>query len=197
MARTYRLKKRAESQAETRLRIIEAAIALHTDVGPGRATVRAIADEAGVERHTYYRHFPQERDLFDGCTGLYMERNPLPDPAAWVDIADPLKRLRRGLEEMYAYYERNEAMLGNVVRDAEDHLLTREMYELHVAPRLALIGGVLAQVLPGRPRNRTSAALELALDFNTWRLLVRRSGLTSRQAAELMTATLACVSGAR
>lgn len=195
MARTYRLKKRAERQAGTRLRIVEAAIGLHATVGPGRTTVSAIAERAGVERHTYYRHFPEERDLFDGCTGLYMERNPLPDPAAWHEIVDPPKWLRHGLNEMYSYYERNEAMLTNVVRDAEDHPLTREMFELHVAPQLGVIGGALAEALPRTRRRGTQAALELALDFNTWRLLVRRSGLSSRQAAELMTATLSCVSG--
>jgi AcrR family transcriptional regulator len=187
VARTYKLKKRAERQAETRLRIIEAAIGLHNDLGPGRTTVSAIAEKAGVERHTYYRHFPDERDLFDGCTGLYMERNPLPDPTPWREIADPPKRLRRGLNEMYSFYERNEAMLANVIRDSQDHSLTREMFELHVAPRLGAIGEVLAEALPGSRRRDTQAALELALDFNTWRLLFRRSGMTSRQAAELMT----------
>jgi AcrR family transcriptional regulator len=197
MARSYRLKKRAETQAETRLRIIESANALHADGGPGRTTVSAIAEKAGVERHTYYRHFPEERALFDGCTGLYMERNPLPDPAGWREIADPPKRLRRGLNEMYSYYERNESMLTNVIRDAEDHPLTREMFQLHVAPRLSVIDEALAEALPGTLRGGTRAALELALDFNTWRLLVRRSGMTSRQAAELMTATLSCVSGAK
>jgi AcrR family transcriptional regulator len=194
MARTYRLKKRAERQEETRLRIVEAAIDLHRTVGPARATVSAIAEQAGVERHTYYRHFPEERNLFNGCTGLYMERNPLPDPAAWREIPDPRKRLLRGLSEMYSYYERNEAMLTNVVRDAEVHPLTRETFERHVAPQLGAIGEALAD---GLPRRRSiQAAIMLALDFNTWRLLVRRGGLSTRQAAQLMTTTLSCVSGA-
>jgi AcrR family transcriptional regulator len=195
MARTYRLKKRAERQEETRLRIVEATIGLHTTVGPARTTVSAIAEKAGVERHTYYRHFPEERDLLNGCSGLYMERNPLPDPAAWPKITDPRKRLRHGLREMYSYYERNEALLANVVRDAEVHPLTRETFERDVAPHLGAIGQALAEVLPGMRRRSTQAALELALDFNTWRLLVRR-GLSTGQAAELMTATLSCVSGA-
>jgi AcrR family transcriptional regulator len=196
MARTYRLKKRAKRQEETRLRIVEAAVGLHTTVGPARTTVSAIAEQAGVERHTYYRHFPEERDLLDGCSGHYMERNPLPDPAAWYEIADPRKRLRHGLREMYSYYERNEAMLANVVRDAEVHPPTRETFERDVAPYLGAIGRALAETLPGARRRSIQAALELALDFNTWRLLVRRSGLGTRQAAELMAATLSCIGGA-
>ena len=196
MTRPYRLKKRAERQEETRLRIVEAAIALHTAVGPAHTTVSAIAEKAGVERHTYYRHFPEERDLLNGCSGLYMERNPLPDPADWREIADPRKLLQHGLKDLYVYYEANEAMLANIVRDAEVHPLTREMFEIHAAPQLGAIGATLAEVLPGARRRSTQAALELALDFNTWRLLVRRSGLSTSQAAELMAATLSCVGSA-
>ena len=196
MPRSYRLKKRAERQEETRGRIVEAAVALHSTVGPGRTTVSAIAEKAGVERHTYYRHFPVERDLFSACTGLYMERNPLPDPAAWRTVADPLRRLRRGLTEMYSYYERNEAMLTLAVRDAEVHPLTREMFELYVAGELSAVGGALAKLLPGARRRTAQAMLQLALDFNTWRLLVRRSGLSTRQAAELMATTLSCIGDA-
>jgi AcrR family transcriptional regulator len=194
MARAYRLKKRAERQEETRRRIVEAAIALHTSVGPGRATVSAIAERAGVERHTYYRHFPEERDLFRDCTGLYMERNPLPNPAAWREVADEGKRLKRGLNDLYSYYERNEAMLANVARDSEVHPLTRETFERYVAPELAAIGAALAETLPRARRPAKQAALELALDFGTWRSLVRRSGLSTTRAAELMASILLCVS---
>jgi hypothetical protein len=35
MTRTYTLKRRAEQQAETRQRIVEAAVDLHGSVGPG------------------------------------------------------------------------------------------------------------------------------------------------------------------
>ena len=56
--RTYRLGKRAEKQQETRRRIVEAAVDLHSTLGPARTTVAQIAERAGVQRHTYYAHFP-------------------------------------------------------------------------------------------------------------------------------------------
>src|SRR4051794_6912723 len=77
--RDYRLGRRAEKQAATRKRIVEAAFDLHTTLGPARTTVSQIAERAGVQRHTYYAHFPQERDLFLACSGLALERDPLPD----------------------------------------------------------------------------------------------------------------------
>ena len=55
--RRYELKKRGESMAETRLRITEAAVELHQTLGPARTSISGVAERAGVQRHTVYRHF--------------------------------------------------------------------------------------------------------------------------------------------
>ena len=68
MKRRYELKERARRQAETRQRIVDAAVELHTSVGPARTTISAIAERAGVERHTVYAHFPDEPTLFRACS---------------------------------------------------------------------------------------------------------------------------------
>src|SRR3954454_8539339 len=94
--RRYQQRKRAESQAQTRRRIAEAALELHGTVGPARTTISAIAERAGVRRATVYRHFPDERTLFEACSGLFAAANPPPDPARWASIADPEERLRGG-----------------------------------------------------------------------------------------------------
>ena len=88
MTRTYTLKKRAEQQAETRQRIVESAVDLHGSVGPALTSLSMIAERAGVQRHTLYAHFPDERSLFLACSGLTLERDPLPDAAAWRTIED-------------------------------------------------------------------------------------------------------------
>ena len=49
MGRKYELKRRATTQARTRRRIVQAAVALHTTIGPVRTTVSAIAERAGVQ----------------------------------------------------------------------------------------------------------------------------------------------------
>src|SRR3954464_2264375 len=124
MARTYTLKRRAEQQAETRRRIVEAAVALHGSVGPAATTVSMVAERAGVQRHTFYAHFPDERDLLLACSGLAFERDPLPDPEAWRSIEDTSERLRAGLKALYGWYERNADLVACVLRDAEHHALT-------------------------------------------------------------------------
>src|SRR5918995_4501325 len=98
--RRYEKKARAEQEEATRQRVIEAAMALHGTVGPARTTVSAIAERAGVRRATVYRHFPDERALFMGCSGAWRERNPLPDPGSWAAIADPAARLEAALEAL-------------------------------------------------------------------------------------------------
>src|SRR2546421_8935654 len=81
MARKYELKKRAERQEETRRRIVEAAIHLHRTKGPARTTFSDIAALAGVQRHTLYRYFPDERQMGLACSGHHFELNPPPDAA--------------------------------------------------------------------------------------------------------------------
>src|ERR1700752_4041961 len=114
MTRTYTLKRRAEQQAQTRQRIVEAAVELHSSVGPARTTVSMIADRAGVQRHTFYAHFPDERSLLLACSGLVAERDPLPDAGPWRSIEAPAERLRVGLRAIYGWYERNAALAACV-----------------------------------------------------------------------------------
>ena len=189
VARTYTLKRRAERQEETRRRIVEAAIELHRTKGPARTTISDIARRAGVQRHTYYRHFPDEVSLGLACSGLHLERNPPPDAAAWFAIADLDERRRRGLAELYAWYAANEEMFAAVMRDAEIDPLVGELFELRAAEAMGRIRAALAEGLSGD--RRTQAWLDLALDFHAWRRL-SRSGLPAEEAAEAMVAALGC-----
>ncbi len=189
VARKYELKRRAERQEETRRRIVEAAIRLHGTKGPARTSLSDVARLAGVQRHTLYRHFPDERALFLACSGHFTELNPPPEPESWQEIADPELRLRRGLTELYGYFERTSDMLANVLRDAEVHPLTREIAELRRAGRMQRIRTVLGEPFPRR--RRVQAALDLAVDFHTWRRLTR-SGLSREQAVESMVRALRC-----
>jgi AcrR family transcriptional regulator len=119
MARTYILKRRAEQQAETRRKIVEAAVDLHSSIGPALTTISMVAERAGVQRHTIYAHFPDERSLFLACSGLALERDPMPDAEAWHAIKDRRERLRVGLSAVYGWYERNADIVACVLRDAD------------------------------------------------------------------------------
>jgi AcrR family transcriptional regulator len=196
MARKYVLKRRAERQEETRQRIVEAVVALHEEVGPAQTTISAIAERAGVERLTVYRHFPDERSLFEACSARFDELHPRPDPRPWTEIADPIERLRVALTQIYASFRESEQMLANVYRDA---------------PRVAAIQSVLATYAPYWTRVSTilldgwqpaadqqpllAAAVGHALEFQTWRTLVRQHGLTDMEVVELMVCLVFCAAG--
>jgi AcrR family transcriptional regulator len=182
MARTYTLKKRAEQQAETRQRIVEATVELHSTVGPAATTFSMIAEKAGVQRHTLYAHFPDERDLFMACSGHVYERDPLPDAADWRGVADVRERLALGLSAIYGWYERNASLMTCIVRDREHHALTQEINKLRAAPIVAGWREVLGAELSANQR----AMLHLALSFSTWRTLVREAGLKQRAAVRAM-----------
>ena len=47
MARRYQQNRRAKSQAQTRQKIVEAAIKLHQEKGPAATSMRDVASEAG------------------------------------------------------------------------------------------------------------------------------------------------------
>lgn len=182
MTRTYTLKKRAEQQAETRRRIVEAAVDLHGSIGPAATTVTMIAERAGVQRHTFYAHFPDDRSLWMACSGLAMERDPTPDATAWQGIEGCGERLRAGLTAIYGWYERNAELMASVLRDAEHHALTKEVMGLRYGPSIAAWHETLGAKLNARQR----ALLPLALSFYTWRTLVRDGGLKPAAAVKAM-----------
>jgi AcrR family transcriptional regulator len=194
MARKYEMKRRAERQRETHRRITEAAVELHQTVGPARTTVSAVAEKAGVQRHTYYAHFPELKDLYQACMAHYLEQNPLPEPHFWADAANAEERLRVALSEVYAYYGGNEAMLANVLRDtpldpvAQENMVS--FYQYWEAMRDALADAFGAR---GEGHKGLLAAVALALDFQTWRTLVRQQGLDEGKAAELMVGMVRCL----
>ena len=185
--RTYRKRKRADQEADTRMRITEAAVKLHGTVGPAKTTVSAIAKEAGVQRATVYRHFPDEAAIYNACTSHYNSLHPPPNPEPWAEIADHDERLRVALGEVYAFYEETHQMLESTGRDAERVPAVAQQMEMMVM-YLDFARSVLVKGRPqrGAARARVTAAIGHALAFTTWRSLVREQGLSDEDAAALM-----------
>src|SRR5262245_56407847 len=176
--RPYRMKKRAELEEQTRLRITESAVALHEQLGPARTSISAIAERAGVRRSTVYRHFPDEEALFAACSSHWRSLNPPPDLGAWVAIEDPAERTSTALRQLYAFYERTEQMYESLLRDEPVVAVVQErLRDFH--GYLRAIRGVLmaGRSLRGRAATRTEASIGHALAFPTWRSLRREQGL--------------------
>lgn len=191
--RPYRMRQRQATVDATRDRIAAAAFELHREVGPAHATISAIAERAGVQRHTVYRHFPDVVELIRACTIHGMGVTNLPDPEPWRVISDPAHRLRAALGAMYPYYRANEKLIGNILRD------------LPVMPELAAgsapyqdhLGRIWGAVLEpwagtsGAIGQKVRALASTALEFGTWQALTRRGGLTDHDAVEAMVGAVA------
>ena len=161
---------------------------LHSTIGPAATTFTMLAEHAGVQRHTLYAHFPDERSLLTACSALVEERDPLPDSTSWLAIADRRERLAAGLRAVYDWYERNASLLACVLRDVEHHTPTREISNRQFAPAIADWQAVLGAKLTKQQR----VMLRIALSFFTWRILVRECGLTQIAAIDAMVQAIDC-----
>ena len=168
---------------------------LHGTVGPARTTITAVAERAGVDRLTVYRHFPDEDALFRACSSHWLGLNPRPETARWLSIADPEARLRSALGELYAWYRRTRPMLELVRRDASvvpalaDSRRGWEAYAEEAAR--ALRNGWSAR---GKPARLLDAALAHALEFGTW-LSLSQQGLSDADATRLMVRLVSATAG--
>jgi AcrR family transcriptional regulator len=185
--RRYELKARAESQRETRERIVQATMELHKEVGPARTTVAEIARRAGVQRLTVYNHFPEDVGLFGACQAHWMDLHPLPDLSAALALPAPTKRVRAVLRAFYAWYRDTAPMAEKIQRDRGAVPALDTLMKQTADVRLAELTGALTDGFRtrGRRAERQRAVIRLALDFWTWRRL-GREGLDDGAAADLM-----------
>ena len=178
------MQRRAESVDQTRLRITEAAVRLHTTVGPSNTTISTVADEAGVTRLTVYRHFRDQDELFDACRRHWYVQNPLPDTAAWASIPILEDRGRRAFSELYAWFRDRGDALYPIYRDMASMPLTAqaEVRAQWAAVADALVDGIAVE--PAARRALRAAAGHL-VGLMTWRSLVVEQGLREDEAVEL------------
>ena len=190
---TYELKRRAERMRETRDQIAKATAELHGILGPARTTVTAIAERAGVDRVTVYRHFPDDLSLYRACLEHMRKVTPWPDPAGW-EARDPLERLRVALSDVYAYYRKVEPVWEKGIPDLPRLPALQEadapMFEHFASFPATLDRGWRSR---GSRRARLRALIGHALDFTTWRSLVRGQGLSDEKSVELIVRLAACL----
>jgi len=173
--RKVTLRARAARQDQTRERIVAAAVDLHESVGPLATTITAIAERAGVQRLTVYRHFPTEEDLFTACTYHHFGLHPPPDLTAWETIADPMQRAETGLGDLYRYWADIETMAASVLRD-------HEIAPERVGAGLIAFMNAAADLLtaPWRStgdRRVVRGVIGHLVHFRTWQTLVPGQGL--------------------
>jgi AcrR family transcriptional regulator len=177
--RAYTKVRRAAAEDATREKIVCAMVELHGEIGPARTTVSAIAERAGVERLTVYRHFPDESSMLRACSAHWSALNPLPP----IPVAgpDPIATCRRTLVALYRWYRANADMLIQITTDARTMPLVAKL----IAPMGTNLDRVAAELGAKWPRRSTRRATTIrhALQFSTWQSLDTLTGSDRRAAA--------------
>jgi AcrR family transcriptional regulator len=117
--RRYDLGRRAEQRAETRRRILAAAVDLYRSKGYAGATTRAVAEAADVVPGTVRNHFPTLSDLAQAAGEQILVDLAPPDPSMLDGIATVGERVERLARELVAFFERSEAWWSLLQRDPE------------------------------------------------------------------------------
>jgi AcrR family transcriptional regulator len=166
--RKYRLNQRAEQQQQTRERIVDAAMALHEEIGPAATTISALAGRAGVQRLTVYRHFANEQEILQACSSKWLGLHPPPDPAPFAD-AD----VRTILRALYHYYEDTQDMWRSLYRDRGE-LEGLEAPMRQFDDYLAAVESALLGACAGRRNRPLRATIGHAVRFSTWQSLAEQ-----------------------
>jgi AcrR family transcriptional regulator len=189
--RQYDMTSRRASAGETRRRILEATLELHTEKGIFGTSWQDIAIRADVAVGTVYRHFPSLAELVPACGELLFELTGPPSPedaaAAIGDETDPVRRLERAASALFAFYERAGRHIDSDARERE--LPEVREWEEHLRATVAAF--VREALAPRRLRPRQLQLVSALFDFRAYDAL-RTRGITATEAARELSALVGC-----
>jgi AcrR family transcriptional regulator len=108
MPRSYRLGRRTAPKADTRARIVAAALEIVRERGMSGASNLQIARAADVAPATVRNHFPEAGDLADAILESILAEIRVPTPGIFEGVTDMSARVRRLAQELASFYERSE-----------------------------------------------------------------------------------------
>lgn len=142
------------SGADARRRLQKAALELWTEHGFDTTTTAQIAEQAGVTERTFFRHFPDKREvLFDGATSMRATLIDAIDRAP--ESQSPLKALLVAFKALEPMFENNRSYSGLRQKIIER---TPALRERELA-KFALLTDEVAEALQRRGVNARLAVL--------------------------------------
>jgi AcrR family transcriptional regulator len=167
--RKYDMTRRASAAAQTRRRIVDAALELHGEQGIAATSWDDIAVRAGVGVGTVYRHFPSLDELVPACGEVTRQVVAAPDPESarslFAGVDDPKERIERLAREAFAIYERGAPQLRAIRNEPDVHPDVAEAGHQVEASLAALVDAAL-EPFAATPADR--AIVRAMVDLNTW-----------------------------
>jgi len=163
-------------------------ISLHTPALPVQILGQALVNQAGVSLPTVYSHFPDEDELFRGCTSHVADRAPtmpVNEILGASSLSAAIEKLVGAMEQQHIYYEpwSSRRMEGYVTFLAEMSVQVREQQS-------ATIEKIMSHFLGPGNRGSMIAGCETVLSFDFWHRLVRGHGLPRSQARQILIQSL-------
>jgi AcrR family transcriptional regulator len=119
MPRSYNLGRREAPKADTRARIIEAALGVYRLRGFAGASNLAVARAADVAPATVRNHFPDPEDLARAVFESLLVELDVPTPAIFDGLDGLRARVERLARELAAFYERSHQVWAMYEREPE------------------------------------------------------------------------------
>jgi AcrR family transcriptional regulator len=183
--------KRKAAVEETRQRILEATLALHSEKGIFGTSWQDIARRADVSVGTVYKHFPSLDELVPACGELMyaITRPPsLEDaPRIFAEARSLEDRLGRLVSELFDFYERG---AGYIETDFQERRLPA-VREWEAYMRATIAGLAREALLPAEPDEGTVQAASALLDFSTFKSFLDR-GIGKERAARIISEVILC-----
>jgi AcrR family transcriptional regulator len=201
--RPYRSERRQEQADQTRLRVLDAADVVFRQRGYERASIAAIATEAGVADETIYAHFKNKRTLL----GELVQRSvrgsdprPVPEqsaPRALVDVPDQREQLRLFATDIVQRLERAAPLVALVSEAATGEPDLAELLERLHGQRLRNLRTLVDALAANGPlRLSPDAATETVWALTSpelHQLLVRQRRWSRRRYTTWLTESLAAL----
>lgn len=189
--RKYDMNKRKATVEETRQRIVEATLALHSEKGIFGTSWRDIAQRADVSVGTVYKHFPSLDELVPACGELVFAITRPPSledaPQIFAGARSVEERLERLISELFDFYERGASYIETDFQERQ--LPAVQEWEAHM--RTTLEGLTREALSPVGPDERTVQAVSTLVDFSVFKSFLERD-ITKGQAEEIMNEILLC-----
>ena len=184
--------KRRVAVEETRQRILEATLALHSEKGIFGTSWQDIAQRADVSVATVYKHFPSLDELVPACGELMyaITRPPSVEdaPEIFAGAHSLEERLERLISELFDFYERGASYIETDFQERQ--LSAVQEWEAYWR---ATIEGLAREALssPVGPDERTVQAVSTLVDFSVFKSFMERD-IPKEQAKQIMDEILLC-----
>jgi AcrR family transcriptional regulator len=187
LPRKYELGKRAVQRAETRRRIIAAALELYQQQGVSATTMLDIARRADVAPGTVANHFGSAADLATEVAGEILGELRMPSPALFDGVDGLRSRVDLLVRELSAFFDRSEPWWRASQRDGRGVSFWAEAEARYYQQLEALVRVALGQLA-----SDDDAVAVVMTVFGRWVIgSLQETGRTSEQAVSLVADLLA------